>query len=417
MTEVKLNDLARAIEALDHCLPGLRAAGVEPILHGEFGAEAREVLESLAAGVGSMPTKGSVVGLVEAGGVLDITFRFPLQPSAEGDSAAPPALPTEIRARALQTLLSLVAQEFGAGNPNHLSALLDLGLRDKVAIVTGGAGSLGSEFVNQFAAAGCRVVIADFESPRSQQLAATLQARYGLDPDGRQRVSFHPLDLGDVSSVDTLVHWTKAHYGRIDILVNNAANFQFKNARAMGSADFADLRRSMDAIIAGHLSLVTRTWNSAPESMNGAIINIGSIAGRFTEPNATPYIILKGAMHSLTLGLMADMAAGGGTGHTVTLGFGHCDSAVHRERAAKENKSFEDYTATSPHLQFTVPAGKFIRPDEAAAALLFAASKFGALMNGAFLDLTCGITSGGPHVHLYNTTPGQAEQESPPSRD
>lgn len=88
-------------------------------------------------------------------------------------------------------------------------------LDDKVAIVTGGAGGIGSETVRLMAARGARIVIADIAEDRAVALAAE------LGTDVATGIGF---DLADEASVQAMIGKAVEHFGRLDILVNNAAN-------------------------------------------------------------------------------------------------------------------------------------------------------------------------------------------------
>lgn len=85
-------------------------------------------------------------------------------------------------------------------------------LDGKVAIITGGAGGIGCATARLMAARGARLVIADIAADRARAFAAELPEALGL-----------PLDLADEESIKALIAATVAHFGRIDILHNNAA--------------------------------------------------------------------------------------------------------------------------------------------------------------------------------------------------
>ncbi|MFA9407156.1 MAG: SDR family NAD(P)-dependent oxidoreductase, partial [Anaerolineales bacterium] len=90
-------------------------------------------------------------------------------------------------------------------------------LSDRVAIVTGGAGLLGSDYCHTLSAAGAHVCIADIESEAANTLAARITKSTGV------AAIAHRTDVSDASSVGACVQATMDRFGRIDILVNNAA--------------------------------------------------------------------------------------------------------------------------------------------------------------------------------------------------
>src|ERR1700728_351246 len=87
------------------------------------------------------------------------------------------------------------------------------GLKDKVAIITGGAGGIGTATAHRLASEGARVVIADMDLLKARTVAAAI----GVDALALQ------YDAGDVSSIEALIGATVKHFGRLDILHNNAA--------------------------------------------------------------------------------------------------------------------------------------------------------------------------------------------------
>lgn len=99
----------------------------------------------------------------------------------------------------------------------------------KVAIVTGGAGGIGEATARLLTARGARVVIADIAFERAEALAADLAGGIAL-----------PLDLEQEQSVETLVERTVAHFGRLDVLHNNAALLGPEIAQADGDVEHMD---------------------------------------------------------------------------------------------------------------------------------------------------------------------------------
>src|ERR1700704_2567005 len=89
-------------------------------------------------------------------------------------------------------------------------------LKGKVAIITGGAGAVGSVTARRMAMGGARVGIADLPSSNVTQLADTLRQE-GLDVAG------HVLDLAQEASIKAVVDYTVRTFGRLDVLDNNAA--------------------------------------------------------------------------------------------------------------------------------------------------------------------------------------------------
>src|SRR3972149_1514842 len=90
-------------------------------------------------------------------------------------------------------------------------------LRGRVAILTGGAGLLGREYAAALADAGAHVIIADINLHAARNLALAITERVGIEARGVET------DVSSKPSVQAMVEQTLARFGRIDILVNNAA--------------------------------------------------------------------------------------------------------------------------------------------------------------------------------------------------
>jgi galactitol 2-dehydrogenase len=88
-------------------------------------------------------------------------------------------------------------------------------LKDKVALVTGGARGIGRAIVEAFAERGARIIVADIDEERAADLALQI---------GQQSFSVR-LDAGEIATIEGIVHEAAEHAGRIDILINNAAIF------------------------------------------------------------------------------------------------------------------------------------------------------------------------------------------------
>lgn len=96
----------------------------------------------------------------------------------------------------------------------------------KVAVITGGAGAIGFATAQLFAARGANVVLADIAAERARDLAGMIVGAIAL-----------PLDLEDEASVEALIEATVAHFGRLDVLHNNAALLGMEIARADGDVE------------------------------------------------------------------------------------------------------------------------------------------------------------------------------------
>ncbi len=161
-------------------------------------------------------------------------------------------------------------------------------LKDKVAIVTGGARGIGEAVVRAYSAEGAKVVIADIEIAKAQQLASEL----GADALAVQ------LDVRDSKSIASLISATVAKFGGVDILYNNAGVFDMGPVLEVSEASF-------DKVFAVNTRGLFFTLQAAAAQMvkqgrGGKIINMASQAGRRGEGLVAVYCASKAAVISLT---------------------------------------------------------------------------------------------------------------------
>ena len=166
-------------------------------------------------------------------------------------------------------------------------------LQDKVAIITGSTSGIGVGIAKLYAAEGAKVVICGRRAEKGQAIVDEIIAAGG---EG----SFHAMDITDTASIEALIADTYEKYGRIDVLVNNAANVALKDGRVdeltvdMWDAIFnSDLRGTFWA---------TKTVLPylAKNEKGGSIVNIGSMASCGGDLGSTAYACAKAGVDMLT---------------------------------------------------------------------------------------------------------------------
>jgi 2-hydroxycyclohexanecarboxyl-CoA dehydrogenase len=171
---------------------------------------------------------------------------------------------------------------------------MDLGLRAKVAIVTGGASNIGKAIAEGLAQEGANVVIADIDQTQADRVVGELRA------SGAPDALFVRTDVGDRSQVEQLVNRTLQMFGQIDILVNNAG-WTINGAFLEKSVD--DWEREVAINLWGPINCVRAVAPSMVARSYGKIITIGSDAGRVGEYNEAVYSACKGGIIALSKAL------------------------------------------------------------------------------------------------------------------
>lgn len=178
-------------------------------------------------------------------------------------------------------------------------------LEGKVAIVTGGAASIGAAIVRKLHAEGATVVIAARSIDKGGALAAELGTRG----------CFLATDITDDAALAALVDTVVARFARIDILVNNACSYGDDGAATSRQVWLDTL--NVNAVSAAMLGERARPHLAASR---GNIVNIGSISGQVPHVGRWAYPVAKAALRHLSKAQALDYAADGIRVNMVTLG-------------------------------------------------------------------------------------------------
>jgi len=194
-------------------------------------------------------------------------------------------------------------------------------LDGRVAIVTGGAKGIGRYYSQALAREGARVMIADIAD--GSELAAEI-----AKTSGANSVTSATVDVGDEASVTELVGTTMARFGRIDILVNNAALFAPLQEQPFAEID-ADLwDRVMAVNVRGMFLMAKHVTPHMIAQRYGKIINIGSGTAARGIPHMLHYVTSKGAVTAFTRALSRELGAHNICVNTLAPGFTVSDSVV-----------------------------------------------------------------------------------------
>jgi NAD(P)-dependent dehydrogenase (short-subunit alcohol dehydrogenase family) len=194
-------------------------------------------------------------------------------------------------------------------------------LDGRVAIVTGGAKGIGRHYSQALAAEGARVMIADVAD--GSTLAAEIAARHGANS-----VTSAAVDVSDEASVTELVGTTVARFGRIDILVNNAALFAPLQEQPFAEIDVALWDRVMAVNVRGMFLMAKHVAAHMIAQRYGKIINIGSGTAARGIPHMLHYVTSKGAVTAFTRALSRELGAHNICVNTLAPGFTISDSVV-----------------------------------------------------------------------------------------
>lgn len=174
-----------------------------------------------------------------------------------------------------------------------------MGLDGKTAIVTGAARGLGREYAHRMAAAGMNVLAADMRDCGETAKGAP----------GPGRVVAAEVDVADAVSADAMAARAVEEFGRIDVLVNNAALYGSLTGGRMDTLDEAEWDSCMAVNVKGIWLCCRAALPAMREQGEGSIINIASLAGVYGMPYALHYSTSKAAVIGLTRALARELGS------------------------------------------------------------------------------------------------------------
>ena len=172
-------------------------------------------------------------------------------------------------------------------------------LKDQVAVVTGAGRNIGEEVSRLFASEGAKVAVVDLDKGRAEKAAAGIVAK------GGQAKPFI-CDVGVEADIARVVNEVVAAFGRIDILVNNAAVSDNKN---MLDVSLEEWNRVLAInLTAPFLLARTAAKQMIAQGGGGKIVNVGSTSGYFGRNRAIAYTAAKGGVANLTRSMAIQLA-------------------------------------------------------------------------------------------------------------
>jgi len=194
-------------------------------------------------------------------------------------------------------------------------------LAGRTAIVTGGAKGIGAHYSRALAAEGARVMIADIADGAT--LASEIAAEHGVNS-----VTSAVVDVSDEGSVKALVTATMERFGRIDVLVNNAALFAPLQETKCTEIDAALWDKVMAVNLRGPFLMVKHVAPRMTAQGYGKIINIGSGTAFRGIPWMLHYVTSKGGIMAFTRALARELGEHGIRVNTLAPGFTLSDTVM-----------------------------------------------------------------------------------------
>lgn len=243
-------------------------------------------------------------------------------------------------------------------------------LKNKTAIITGGADGIGKAAAERFAAEGAGVIIWDMNDQKGEETAKSLSAK-------GYKVIFEKVNTAVSEDVNRAARKAIEEFGQIHILINNAGITRDATLKKMTDEQWQQV---LDVNLSGVFYCAKALGIHMMEKGYGRIINTSSVVGLYGNFGQTNYVATKAGVIGMTKTMAREMGRKGVTVNAVAPGF----IATEMVRKMPENvlQGMRDKT----------PVARLGEPAEIAAAYAFLASDEAAFINGTVLSVDGGIT-------------------------
>ena len=246
-------------------------------------------------------------------------------------------------------------------------------LDGKVAIVTGSSRGIGRSIAEHLAAAGAKVVVSSRKAPACEEVVAAIRK------SGGEAIAI-PAHIGDKAQLEGLVGETRKHWGKIDILVCNAASNPYFGPMA-GLSDDAFNKILQNNIVANHW-LANLVLPEMAQRKEGSVIIVSSIGGLKGTATLGAYAISKAADMQLARNLAVEWGPHNIRVNCIAPGLVKTDFA----RALWENPE------TLGHYESQTPLRRIGQPEDIGGIAVFLASKASAFVTGQTSVADGGVT-------------------------
>ena len=245
-------------------------------------------------------------------------------------------------------------------------------LKGKVALVTGASQGIGRATSVALAGAGAKVAVAARTADKLASLVAEIEAAGG-------EALAVPMDVADAAQVKAGFQQTLAKFGKLDILVNNAAITRDTHALRMKLEDWDAVLRTN--LTGAHLC-IQQALGAMLKQRSGRIINLSSVVAETGNAGQANYVASKAGLIGLTRAIAIEVASRNITVNAVAPGFIETPMTEPLSQELKDK------------MKAMIPLGRFGRDQEIAAAIVFLASDEAGYITGQVLGVNGGLHAG-----------------------
>jgi len=241
---------------------------------------------------------------------------------------------------------------------------VDFSLNGKIALVTGASRGIGEAIAITLADYGATCILVSRKADALAEVAEKIASRGGT----AEVMACH---VGDIKQIEGLMARIRERFGRLDILINNAATNPYFGD--MIGADEAIWNKTFDVNLKGPFFLIKHAAGLMGEKGSGAIVNVSSVNGVKPAPFQGIYSITKAGLISMTQAFAKELAPRGIRVNALLPGL----VATHFSKAIMDNKDVHDYAVKM------IPMGRHADPREIAGVVLYLVSDAASFTTGA----------------------------------
>ena len=253
-------------------------------------------------------------------------------------------------------------------------------LNNKVALVTGASRGIGQAIAQAYAAQGAKLCLLATDATRLVALKDSL----GL-ADGD--VLVRPVDVRNREAVFQALQAAEQHFGRIDVLVNNAGVYKSRPFLDYAPQDFQDL---LDVNLMGVVNFMQACLPGMQARRSGSIVNIASTAGKWGSRNQSAYNVSKHAVVGLTRCVALEASPFNVTVNAICPGFVQTDMVENLKTQAAQSAGASVDAFMQAALS-RVPLGRIITPEEIAAMAVYLGSADASGVTGQSMHIDGGM--------------------------
>lgn len=256
---------------------------------------------------------------------------------------------------------------------------MDLGLKGKVALITGASKGIGLETALHLIQEGAKVAICARNSENLKAAAALIYEKTGAE------ILYIEADVTKEDDCKRIVTSTVDEYGRLDILVNNAGTSSAQPFEQVGTELW---QQDLDLKLFGAIHCSRYAIPYMRQIGGGAIVNVTAVMGKTPPASSLPTTVSRAAGMALTKAMSKDLGSDNIRVNTVCIGLIRSDQIERKWKQKAPGLTWEQYSRST---DFQIPLGRIGNTDEAAKVITFLVSDAASYVTGTAVNIDGGM--------------------------